>query len=78
MKADNTTIKISRKTKERLDNLKEYKEESYEEILKKMLYILNLIRKSPELGNKALGHIDKNIKRKQEIDQEASVKTSKS
>ena len=66
----NTTIKLSRKTKERLDNLREYREESYEEVIKKMLYLLNLIRKSPELGNKAMGNIDKNIKRKQEIDKE--------
>ena len=70
MKQDTTTIKLSRKTKERLDNLKEHSQESYEEVLKKLLYILNLIRKSPELGNKALGNIDKNIKRKQEIEKE--------
>ena len=70
MKADNTTIKLSRKTKERLDNLREYRAESYEEILKKMLYILNLIRKSPEFANKTLAIIDKNLKRKQEVDKE--------
>lgn len=78
MKAESTTIKLSKKTKERLDNLKEHSAESYEEVLKKMLYILNLIRKSPELGNKALGHIDKNIKRKQQINKEITSKTSKS
>jgi len=77
MKTD-TTIKLSKKTKERLDNLKEYSAESYEEVLKKILYILNLIRKSPELGNKALGNIDKNIKRKHEIDKEVTSKTPKS
>jgi len=67
MKADTTTIKISRKTKIRLDNLKEYKAESYEEVLNKTLYILNLIRKNPELGNRALDNIDKNIKRRTAI-----------
>ncbi len=60
-----TTIKIERETKSRLDNLKEHANESYEEVIKKILYILNLIRKNPLLGNKALSSIDKNIKRKQ-------------
>jgi len=74
MKEDSTTIKLSRKTKERLTNLKEHSAESYEEVLKKILYILNLIRKSPELGNKALRIIDKNIKRKQAVNKEADTR----
>jgi len=65
MKTQNTTIKLSNKTKERLDNLKEYSKESYEEVLKKILHILNQIRKDPLSGNRLLTNIDKNIKRKQ-------------
>jgi len=61
---DNTTIKITKKTKQRLDNLKENSRETYEEILKKILYILNLIRRDPIIGNKLLNNIDNNIKRK--------------
>ncbi|OGJ21706.1 hypothetical protein A3K73_03100 [Candidatus Pacearchaeota archaeon RBG_13_36_9] len=77
MKTD-TTIKLSRKTKERLDSLKEHSKESYEETIKKMLYILNLIRKNPEFGGKVLGSIDKNIKRKREINKETNAKAPKS
>jgi len=65
MKLDNTTIKINKKTKERLDNLKEHERESYEEVIKKILHILNITRKNPSLGNKALRSIDKTIKRRQ-------------
>jgi len=64
---NNTTIKISRETKKRLDNFREYKAETYEEVIKKMLYILNAVRKSPDSANKILNTIDKNIKRKKII-----------
>lgn len=59
-----TTIKIEKETKLRLDKLKEYEKESYNEIIKKILYLLNLFRKNPILGNKALNRIDKAIKRR--------------
>jgi len=59
----NTTIKITRKTKQRLDNLKEYKRESYEDVIIKILHILNQIRKDPISGNRLLGKIDGNIVR---------------
>ena len=61
---DITTIKITKKTKERLDNLKENSRETYEEILKKILHTLNLVRRDPITGNRFLGNIDKNIKRR--------------
>ena len=64
MKTDKTTIKINRKTKQRLDNLKEHKRETYEETIRKILYILNRIRKDPISANRVLGNIDANIKRK--------------
>ena len=59
----NTTIKISKKTKQRLDNLKEHRRESYEEVIIKILHILNQIRKDPISGNRLLGKIDANIRR---------------
>lgn len=43
-----TTIKLSSETKERLDKLKEYSRESYDETLRKMLGILNLAKSEPE------------------------------
>ncbi len=43
-----TTIKLSKKTKTRLDHLKVYKHETYEEIIEKMLELLNTARIHPE------------------------------
>jgi len=73
-----TTLKINKKTKARLDNLKEHKRESYEEVIRKILYVLNRIRKDPISGNKLLEKIDSDIRRRQkhmkeikkELDQE--------
>ncbi|MEK6850214.1 MAG: hypothetical protein AABX85_01420 [Nanoarchaeota archaeon] len=48
MKSDSTTIKLSKKTKERLDNFREYKRESYEEILEKIFGVLNTCRINPQ------------------------------
>jgi len=59
MAAENTTIKLSKETKERLDNLKEYKRESYEEILQKMLETLTLCRINPEAARGKLISIDR-------------------
>jgi hypothetical protein len=59
-----TTIKIKEETKIRLERLKEHKRESYDEVIKKILFILNKIRKDPLSGNRILSKIDKNIKRK--------------
>ena len=61
---EKTTIKISQETKKRLDNLKEFEKESYEEIIKKILYILNILRKNPTQGQETLEKISYNVKRK--------------
>jgi len=61
---DITTIKLRRETKKRLDNLKEHERESYEEVLRKILYILNLFRKEPEKAGKILRRVDVSVKRK--------------
>jgi len=58
-KSEVTTIKLSKETKERLDKLKVYKRESYEEILQKMLEILNTARTNPEAARAKLIGIDK-------------------
>ncbi|MBI3334435.1 hypothetical protein HYZ97_03025 [Candidatus Pacearchaeota archaeon] len=52
--SENTTIKLSKKTKARLDNLKEYRLETYEEVLEKMLSLLNLCRNQPDEARKRL------------------------
>ena len=59
-----TTIKLEYETKERLDRLKEHEKESYNQVIKKILHLLNIFRKNPEQGNKILRAIDTAIKRK--------------
>ncbi|MEK6914628.1 MAG: hypothetical protein AABW83_03170 [Nanoarchaeota archaeon] len=61
-KSSITTIKIHKETKERLDKLKESSRETYEEILKKILFILNTSRKNPERARSLMNKIDLSIK----------------
>ena len=60
-----TTIKIFPETKERLDKLKESSRESYDHVLRKILYILSLSKKAPEKARKRLLAIDAVIKREE-------------
>lgn len=53
-----TTIKIEKQTKLRLNRLKEYERETYDQIIKKMLFILNTCREHPENARKILRNID--------------------
>lgn len=53
-----STVKLSKKTKERLLKLKVYKNETFEEIIEKMLNIFNLCRQNPEQAKQALGTLD--------------------
>ena len=61
---DITTIKLKQETKARLSRLKESERESFEEVIRKVLFILNRVRKDPISANRLLGRIDKNIQRK--------------
>lgn len=56
---DITTIKLNKKTKARLDKLKSYKRETYDDILQKILEILNLCKLSSEKAKAKLIQIDK-------------------
>jgi len=56
---DATTIKLSKKTKERLDKLKEYPHETYEEILIKMFEVMNTVKTNPQQAIARLNAIDK-------------------
>jgi len=60
-----TTIKIHKETKQRLDRLKEHNRETYEDVLKKILFILNTVRKDPEKAEDILDKIDSTVKRTQ-------------
>ncbi len=53
-----TTIKISKKTKDRLKNLQVYKNETYEEIITKVLEMLNLLKISPQQAIERLAQTD--------------------
>ena len=54
-----TTIKIDKETKMRIDKLKVHQKESYDEIIQKILFILNLCKASPEEAKGRLLTIDK-------------------
>jgi hypothetical protein len=54
-----TTIKLNRKTKERLDKLKEYRRESYDEVLEKILDVLNIIISDPDRARAKLSSIER-------------------
>jgi hypothetical protein len=53
-----TTIKLLEETKLRIEKLREHKRESYDDILKKILYVLNVARESPEKAKKILEKIE--------------------
>jgi len=63
-----TTIKIHKKTKERLDRLKEHERETYEQVLRKILFILNISKKNPEKAQKIFKKIDTVIKQREDYD----------
>lgn len=52
-----TTIKLLEETKLRIEKLREHRRESYDDILRKILYILNTARDSPEKAKKILEKI---------------------
>ena len=58
-----TTIKLSHETKARLDHLKLYKRETYEEILQRLLTLLNITRNSPEKARFQLLKLEREHKR---------------
>ncbi|MFH1788181.1 MAG: hypothetical protein ABH834_02225 [Candidatus Altiarchaeota archaeon] len=58
-----TTIKINLDTKHQLDQFKEYKRESYDELIRKMLYIIKKAKTQPELSQEAVLKIENARKR---------------
>jgi hypothetical protein len=60
-----TTIKITETTRERIEHLKEHKEESADSLINKALNILNICVRSPSLAGKILRDIEKTKKRKE-------------
>jgi formylmethanofuran dehydrogenase subunit E len=54
-----TTIKIHQETKFDLDTFREYKNESYDEVLKKVIFIAKNAKKEPELCRECIESIEK-------------------
>jgi predicted transcriptional regulator len=58
-----TTIKIHKDTKAQIDQFREYKNESYDEVLRKIIYIVKSIKKKPDLSKEAIKSIEAARKR---------------
>jgi hypothetical protein len=54
-----TTIKLKENTKSRLDGLKEYERETYDELINKILNIINISLKNPLAGARIFNNIKK-------------------
>ncbi|MFH1290121.1 MAG: hypothetical protein ABIH92_01815 [Nanoarchaeota archaeon] len=57
-----TTIKLKKKTKNRLDKLRKHKRESYEEIVERILGLLNVLRSEPFEAQEKLFSLEKGDK----------------
>lgn len=53
-----TTIKIYQDTKQELDKFREYRNESYDELLKKLVYIAKNVKEEPKLSKWAVKQIE--------------------
>jgi len=72
-----TTIKVYEETKQELDELREYKNESYDEVINKVIFIAKNCRDDPELSKETILAIDKareRIKKGKYITQEDAKK----
>lgn len=54
-----TTIKLHGETKQQLDRFREYKNESYDEVIKKMVFIIEKCKEEPELSKQTIMEIEK-------------------
>jgi hypothetical protein len=53
-----TTVKILKETKLRIEKLREHKRETYDNILRKILYVLNATREDPDKAKRILERIE--------------------
>ena len=49
-----TTIRLNPRTKEDLDAFRQYKSESYDELVRKLIYLAKLAEKEPKLSQKTI------------------------
>lgn len=60
-----TTIKLQNVTKSRLENFREYKNETYDEILNKIAFIAENVKDKPKLSQETIKEIEAAKKRYQ-------------
>jgi hypothetical protein len=53
-----TTIRLNVQTKQNLDKFKQYKNESYNELIRKLIYIAKLCENEPKLSQKTIKEIN--------------------
>ncbi|MGC1122784.1 MAG: hypothetical protein WBA22_17010 [Candidatus Methanofastidiosia archaeon] len=63
-----TTVRLKEQTKEELDTFREYKNETYDEIIRKILYIARNVKKNPQLSEKIMSEIEEARRRISEGD----------
>ncbi len=56
---ESTTIKIHEDTKQELDGFREYKNESYDEVIKKVVFVAKTCKTEPELSQETIQAIEK-------------------
>lgn len=52
-----TTIRLNRNTKSELDNFRQYKNESYNELIRKLIFVAKMCEKEPKLSQKTISDI---------------------
>jgi predicted transcriptional regulator len=58
-----TTVKLHEDTKHQLDKFREYKNETYDEVIKKVVFIAKMCKKQPELSKETIEAIEAARKR---------------
>lgn len=58
-----TTIKVHQNTKSQLDAFREYKNESYDEVINKLVFIVKNVKKKPGLSQETIRAIEQARKR---------------
>jgi len=53
-----TTIKIHKETKAEIDQFREYRNESYDEVIRKLIFIVKSLKKEPELSKETIRAIE--------------------
>jgi len=53
-----TTIKLQTKTKSELNNFRQYKNETYDELLRKLIYLVQMCRTKPKLSQQTIKDIE--------------------